>query len=222
VSIDFAQIPIALLMEAPASALRAYGYIATQTLGRPGWDLSYQQIAEGIGSSRRATAIEAVTWLVDHGWLVKDERPDKPNLYGVCREPGVRIGAPPGTAERTSSGTPERTHQERVPGEKNPPTPAEPLLLVAEAPSGGGFADFWMAYPGNRGGRKPAEMAWTRAVRSGVAPQALMDALRLFTRSEQWQRDGGRFIPHASTWLNQERYLDPPKPGPRKPFADAL
>jgi hypothetical protein len=114
VSVDFTQVPAALLAE-PGLTLthvRVYAYIQMQTLGRPGWDLSYGQIAAGVGSSRRATAVEAVAWLVDHGWLIKEERPDAPNLYAICREPGVRVGAPPVTPGRTIAGTPDRTHQE--------------------------------------------------------------------------------------------------------------
>jgi len=42
--------------------------------------------------------------------------------------------------------------------------------------------------------------------------------------SEQWQRDGGQFIPHPATWLNGRRWEDQPPEAPtvsgNKPAAD--
>ena len=35
-----------------------------------------------------------------------------------------------------------------------------------------------------------------------------MDGLRRQKDSVQWQRDGGKYIPHPSTWLNQRRWED--------------
>ena len=47
--------------------------------------------------------------------------------------------------------------------------------------------------------------------------EALVDtmvaAIGRWKKSEQWSRDGGQFIPHPSTWLNQRRWEDElPKP----------
>jgi hypothetical protein len=108
-----------------------------------------------------------------------------------------------------------------------PVTPEPEALALVETPppaGDGGFDAFWTAYPNHASGRKRAEVAWRKATHrvGGVRPQVIMDALRLFIRSEQWQRDGGRYVPHATTWLNQERYLEPPAPKSRRPFADAL
>lgn len=125
-SVAFSQMPSGLLMSkgVPLSAVKVWHVVYCETLGRPGWDLSYGQIAEKIGTARRATAMEAVDWLVTHGWLVKieqhaDER-QRPNLYRVCREPFipwnedkvVRPSVPTGPVERTETGTADRTHRD--------------------------------------------------------------------------------------------------------------
>lgn len=43
--------------------------------------------------------------------------------------------------------------------------------------------------------------------------ERVMDALAKHCISLQWTKDNGQFIPHATTWLNQERYLDDVRPG---------
>jgi DNA replication protein DnaC len=35
-----------------------------------------------------------------------------------------------------------------------------------------------------------------------------MNSLNKYKKSPQWTKDGGQFIPHAATWLNQERWND--------------
>ena len=36
----------------------------------------------------------------------------------------------------------------------------------------------------------------------------MLSAVRIQKQSEQWQREGGKFIPMPSTWLNQQRWED--------------
>jgi hypothetical protein len=129
VSIDFTQIPTGLLDTEGVTLthVRVYAFVQTQTLGRPGWDLAYTQIADGIGTTRKATAVEAIAWLVGHGWLIKEERPDAANLYAICREPGVRWGAPTGTPGRTETGTPQRTHRDTNPNTTPTPSACPPV-----------------------------------------------------------------------------------------------
>jgi hypothetical protein len=73
------------------------------------------------------------------------------------------------------------------------------------------FEDFWEAYP-RHVGRKVAERKWNRM--SETEKRAAMAGLAAWKLTEQWQKDGGMWIPYASTFLNQERYLDDPQPHP--------
>jgi hypothetical protein len=41
--------------------------------------------------------------------------------------------------------------------------------------------------------------------------QTMLDAIERFKRTAQWQEDGGRYIPHPATWLNQRRWEDEPQ-----------
>lgn len=68
-----------------------------------------------------------------------------------------------------------------------------------------GFEAFWFAYP-RKVGKGAAERAWRK-----VPPDHLdriLAAVATQSQSDQWRKDGGQFIPHPSTWLNQRRWED--------------
>lgn len=66
------------------------------------------------------------------------------------------------------------------------------------------FAVFWKAYP-RKESKVQAQKAFAKA---DVRLDVLLQALEVQKQTGQWQRDGGRFIPYASTWLNQKRWED--------------
>jgi hypothetical protein len=69
------------------------------------------------------------------------------------------------------------------------------------------FDDFWTAYP-RKTAKGAARAAWTKAIKKDVASSIIESALAF---SLDPNRDES-FTPHASTWLNQERWLDGPLP----------
>lgn len=69
-----------------------------------------------------------------------------------------------------------------------------------------GFESFWHLYPRKEGKQKAKEAYIKRQVGLGV----ILDALGRQVSSEQWNREGGRFIPLPATWLNQRRWEDEP------------
>jgi hypothetical protein len=50
--------------------------------------------------------------------------------------------------------------------------------------------------------------------------ERIMTALDAQCAWPQWTREGGRFIPHPSTWLNQGRWDDEPDPESRTGLSD--
>lgn len=50
--------------------------------------------------------------------------------------------------------------------------------------------------------------AWRKIKPDLLLQTQIMDAVMTQKHSEQWVKDGGQFIPHASTWLNQRRWED--------------
>ncbi len=70
-----------------------------------------------------------------------------------------------------------------------------------------GFETFWQAYP-RKAAKRDAQKAWT-AIRPDEQLRALItQALGRLKQSEQWQRDGGKFVPYAATWLRGHRWED--------------
>lgn len=104
-----------------------------------------------------------------------------------------------------------RTHSERnangmLPITHNPipNTPPNPPEGEPE-----GFAEFWKAYP-RKTGKGNARKAWKKIRPSQTLQKKIMAAVDQQRRSQQWTRDDGKYIPHPTTWLNQERWDDEP------------
>jgi hypothetical protein len=69
-----------------------------------------------------------------------------------------------------------------------------------------GFSLFWIAYP-RKVGKAAALKAWQKA-KGKPDVDSILDAVRNQSQSEQWNKDGGQFIPNPATWLNQGRWDD--------------
>lgn len=66
------------------------------------------------------------------------------------------------------------------------------------------FDAFWAAYP-----RKVGKADARKAFKKVKAPMAaLLTAIDRQKQSDQWQKNGGQYIPNPSTWLNQGRWED--------------
>jgi hypothetical protein len=87
-----------------------------------------------------------------------------------------------------------------------PPTPT-PTKKKTTRPASGvvhpGFDDFWSAYPRRDVSKSLAVTAWNKAM---PPLDAVLAALSWQTVGDQWTRDDGRFIPQATTYLNQRRW----------------
>jgi hypothetical protein len=68
-----------------------------------------------------------------------------------------------------------------------------------------GFEDFWFEYP-----KKVAKQKTLRAWNKIKPPEvpAILASVETFKKTEQWRRDGGRFIPYPTTFLNDRRWED--------------
>lgn len=106
------------------------------------------------------------------------------------------------SAESTNVNTLENVHLENTNNSVPPSFPPQGETAVAEDD---GFATFWEAYP-KKQAKTCAERAWKRVPKGQHA--ALMTALEKHKALPQWNRDGGQYIPLASTWLNQKRWED--------------
>jgi|GEM_PF-439785 len=69
------------------------------------------------------------------------------------------------------------------------------------------FEKFWTAYP-KKTGKQAAFKSWQRIKPTAELHTKIMEAVATAKRTEQWQRENGRFIPNPATWLNQGRWDD--------------
>lgn len=95
-------------------------------------------------------------------------------------------------------GRPKKNAPARKPAGASPAKPAADGRMH--------FNRFWSSYPRKVGKRK-AEMAWASR-KLGNKITEIMDALQRAKRSHDWVKDGGKFIPHPTTWLNRDGWED--------------
>lgn len=74
-----------------------------------------------------------------------------------------------------------------------------------------GFDQFWKLYPKKRS-RKEALKAWKKLNPAADLQAVMIAALAKHCVSRDWTKDGGQYIPLASTWLNGERWHDVVQP----------
>jgi hypothetical protein len=119
--------------------VRVLSHVWLQTLGRPEWTQSHQQIATATGLGRK-TVQRAVDLLQRHGWLSVEHRRDAagdaaPSLI-LCAFPkgvGVQMTTPPVTTDHTGGGPddhtgggPDDAHQKSHHQKNQQPQPAPP------------------------------------------------------------------------------------------------
>jgi hypothetical protein len=71
------------------------------------------------------------------------------------------------------------------------------------------FSMFWNAYP-KKVGKKACAKAWAKLNLTANLFEQIMKSLAWQKASDQWTREGGRFIPNPLTWLNQGRWENEP------------
>ncbi|MGH9680886.1 MAG: hypothetical protein ACRD4Y_13130, partial [Candidatus Acidiferrales bacterium] len=78
------------------------------------------------------------------------------------------------------------------------------MRLSVEA-GGVGFEEFWNVYPRKLNKRRAAR-AWKK-IESSEA-RIVLASVEDWKKTDQWSRDGGRYIPYPATFLNDRRWDD--------------
>jgi uncharacterized protein YdaU (DUF1376 family) len=111
--------------------------------------------------------------------------------------------------------TPDTRHQKET-----PPNPRK-RGQVSEFPPG--FDRFWQAYP-RKEAKPTAAKGFARLKPDEPLLAVMLAAVDRQSRSEQWTKDGGQFIPLPATWINGRRWEDEPvsSPAVQSLFAGAI
>lgn len=108
----------------------------------------------------------------------------------------------------------ELTEPEPTPKPAKPKKPA--LGEYTEA-----FEDFWKIYPSNRG-KAAAFKAWGKAKKRGATEEQLKTAAAAYAGYVTRLGRAEEHIKHASSWLNQDEWLDEPDSYQVKPAAGSF
>ena len=126
--------------------------------------------------------------------------------YTMRSEPRLEEAGCQMVAERLPDGCPNiskvNISKDKISEVKNTLAHPEVSGVVIEDP----FDTFWRAYP-RKTGKGDARKKFAKAL-TKTSFENIMRALGEVKASAQWQKDGGQFIPHPATWLNQERWDD--------------
>ena len=69
------------------------------------------------------------------------------------------------------------------------------------------FQELWEIYP-RKTSKQQAKKAWDKVKNKDEVFEKIYSSILLHSKTKQWKKDGGQFIPHFSTFLNQERWED--------------
>lgn len=70
-----------------------------------------------------------------------------------------------------------------------------------------GFDAMWAVYP-RKEGKADAEKAFRKLAPDAALLAVILGAIERQKAGAQWREEGGKFVPHCSTWLNGQRWLD--------------
>lgn len=195
----------------PRLSMRELGLLV-RLLARPdNWETNSETLAREFNCGREQMRA-VLTELREHGYvrLVKFQDPatgfwssnwmvfDKPEPEEPKAEepaPGNRVLGLPDAITKTDYQRPITTTEKK-----------KPRASLADD-GGENFKTFWSAYP-KKAGKDAARKAFAKRKFDEQAFEKVMAALNEQKASEQWQKDGGQFIPHPATWLNQGRFED--------------
>ena len=74
-----------------------------------------------------------------------------------------------------------------------------------------GFEEFWKAFP-KKASKGSALKAWNKLRPGKELREKIMAAIERAKKSEQWNRENGRFIPYPATWLHAQGWEDELEP----------
>ena len=69
------------------------------------------------------------------------------------------------------------------------------------------FLDFWDAYPRHEG-KASAEVAWNTLRPDAELAKRIISAVKTQSRSVQWRKENGRFVPKAEKWIKMRGWED--------------
>jgi hypothetical protein len=126
--------------------------------------------------------------------------------------------SPDGSPDGSGKGTANQEQEQYI-----PPYPPEGGKRGAKYAGEPDFERFWAAYP-RKVDKDDALRAWRKLKPSAELADTILTSLEKYRRCADWQRGGGRYVPHPEKWLRLRRWESDPGPaaeGPAPELTDA-
>ena len=133
------------------------------------------------------------------GFLVKAEKTQKPTGF---LEKTQKPKKPDNDTDNDNDMAPPKSPSERK--GSNPQKEREGELNAR-------FELFWKEYP-RKQSKANALKVWIKIKPDDALTDRIIKAVKLQKQGDQWQRENGKFIPLATTWLNGARWEDEIQP----------
>jgi len=168
---------------------------------------SIKKIAEELNISQTQTR-RAIKILEEYKIIKKEQLGKKlNNRYWLLNKSEWSDRTLTDSPDRTPTTSPQDTHPlpDRTLHSKETHSKETHSKEIPYSPS---FLEFWNIYP-NKKGKGFAWNIWKRLKISSELKDTIIKALQNHIDHEKnWKVEGGKFIPHPSTWLNQRRWED--------------
>ncbi|MEW6614006.1 MAG: hypothetical protein AB1401_00820 [Thermodesulfobacteriota bacterium] len=109
----------------------------------------------------------------------------------------------------TSDSTSTRNNHNHNHNHKNntPPTPPKKVTGQLSSEQENLFDKFWEAYPKKKS-KGQAKRTWSKLNPSEQLVEIMISTIERAKTSKEWTEHNGKYVPHPSTWLNAEGWLD--------------
>jgi len=101
----------------------------------------------------------------------------------------------------------EQTISNDIKIEQNESKASKKEKRLAKADTAMRFIRFWAVYP-RKQAKQLAVKAFEKLNPDDQLVETMIQAVVRQSKTEQWKKDGGQFIPMPSTWINQRRWED--------------
>lgn len=211
--IPFTQVANEVLYD-PNLSFKAKGLYAYLYSKPDGWDFAATRIAKETKEAVKSIW-STLKELEEQGYLYRTRQKDGRMIYLLNSQmtksqtpetgvgPNSRNGSQPKRLSAETGAVSNTDSNSNTDIKSNTDTsPRNNLQLQEQA-----FEEFWGQYP-RKVGKAVAKKKWLKLNPSCELKKEILAALEKHKQQDQWVKDNGQFIPHASTWLNQERWED--------------
>lgn len=197
-------------------SLKARGlFLLMQSLPED-WNYTISGLAQ-LANTGKDQIRSGLKELLEVGYLVKEQSHDGAGKFAgnifILQENAPPLSGNPTTGNPTTE----------KPSTENPTQQNNNIHIPPISPKGDVDLDmlfdrFWTAYPKKKA-KAAAKKAWDKLKPSMELCRTMSAALDKAKHSDEWTKDGGRYVPYPATWLNGRRWEDETEPVPEEPAA---